>query len=183
MKQSPLVAVSICVLSLAGCASKDVSVKVPGKLAQPAAEYVAARGKPESWRAPVSVDNMDGMSEELYSDLRKNFIEPLQSGPYRYTIESIRLAAVPGLVNEWTMLMSLDDGAAIRVDNFSQWDERTQSYFHDGYRRTLTGLAKVQRKDEALNRYVTKVTKPLKPTQAEIRMAKLEAIAEGDDSE
>ena len=180
MKQSPCLAIVVCVVALAGCASKNVSVQMPGALGQPAPEYVEARGKPDSWRAPVSVENLDAMSEELYADLRKNFIEPLQNGPYRYTIESIHLAAAPGLVNEWTMLLTLDDGASVRVDNFSEWDERTQSYFHDGLRRTLDGLVRVQKKDAALNRYVAKVSKPRKPTKADVLVARTIAIPEAE---
>lgn len=176
MHQSPLLAIIALSLSLAGCASKGVSVQVPGKLTQPAAESVPARGKPDTWRAPVAVENLDAMDEELYADLRRNFIEPLQNGPYRYAIESIRLAAVPGMVREWTLLMSLDDGATIRVDNFAEWDERTQSFFHAGYERTLNGLARVQKKDGALNRYVAKVSKPRKPTKADLMVARTEAV-------
>jgi hypothetical protein len=180
MQSSPFLAAAVCVLALAGCASRNVSVQVPGKLAQPAAESVPARGKPDTWRAPVAVENLDAMNEELYADLRKNFIEPLQNGPYRYTIESIKLAAVPGLVNEWTMVMALDDGASIRVDNFSEWDERTQSYFHDGLRRTLDGLARVQKKDAALNRYVAKTSKPRKPTKADLMVARTVSFDDGE---
>ena len=175
MKASPLLIPILTILSFAGCASRDVVVQMPNRWSQPAAESVPARGKTDTWRAPIAVENAEGFDEQMFADFRKNFIEPLQNGPYRYSIESIRLAAVPNLIREWTLLMTLDDGASVRVDNFVQWDERAQSYFKDGYRRTLEGLRRVTRNDEALNRYVAKTEKPRKPTKADLMVARTEA--------
>jgi hypothetical protein len=128
------------------------------------------RGKLESWRAPVRVENLQAFDEEMFADLRRNVIEPLARGPYRYTIDSMTLASVPEGFREWTLLIGLDNGATVKVDHFVAWDEAKQSYFKDGFKRALTGLDQVRKKDAALDRYVAHWSNPR-------HGKKLEAIA------
>src|SRR5688572_5650599 len=99
-----IVFAAIAPVLISGCACKTVSIKMPQSLHQPASEVHVTRGKEETWRAPVTVENMQGFSDELYGDLRRNFLDPLASGPYRYAIDSITLAAVPEVDHEWTLL-------------------------------------------------------------------------------
>ncbi len=185
MKYTLLLTVALVPI-LFGCASQGVSVKMPAAPAQPAPEAALARGKSDAWHPPVTVENMQGFDEEMFADLRKNFIEPLEHGPYRFAIESIRLAAVPNLTREWTLLMALDDGASIRVEDFVQWNEHEQSYFKDGFRRTLAGLDRAKKKDPALGRYVAQLTKRRKPLAAFLVPAEPEAelapVASGPSS-
>lgn len=160
MKQPALLA-TVLALSLAGCASRGVSVKTSAPPRQPTLESGGiARGKLEAWRAPVTVENLQGFDQEMFADLQRNFIEPLARGPYRYAIDSITLAAVPEVDREWTLLMALDTGAAIRVENFVAWDEIRQTYFYDGLHRALAGLEKARRADPVLNRYVRHWSNP-----------------------
>lgn len=128
----------------------------------------------------MTVENIQGFSDELYGDLRRNFLDPLASGPYRYAIDSITLAAVPEAEHEWTLLLALDDGAAVRVENFVEWDAARESYFTSGYKRARAGLDDVMRKDPALRRYIASVTKPKTPSKRE---QVLVARAESQDSE
>lgn len=164
-----------------GCAHRGVTVSTPVPPKQPANEAAITRGKSQDWEASVTVENVQGFNESMFADLRRTVIEPLSKGPYRYAINSITLAAVPGLDREWNLLVALDNGAAIRVEDFVQWDESRQSYFSHGYKRALTGLREAGRKDEALGRYVATVSNPKKPTKAELRIAQTQAAARAQE--
>ena len=127
-----------------------------------------SRGKEEEWRPPVTVENLQGFTEEMFADWRQNFLLPLAQSPYRYTINSITLAAVPGVEREWTLLIALDDGAAIRVNDFAAWDEGRQTYFYSGLQRAMSGLDQARRKDPVLNRYVVQVNRAKQAKKKEV---------------
>lgn len=148
-----------------------------GVVQHSAPEAEITRGKEDTWRAPVTVENIQSFTEEMYGDFRRNFIEPMAHGPYRYAINAVRLAAVPDAESEWALMISLDDGAMVRVENFVQWNESKQSYFADGLKRAKAGLARVGRMDPAMHRYVNAVTKPKQPSKQEMMVAKAEAEA------
>lgn len=167
--------------SFAGCASRSVSVRMPAAPHQPAHEISTVRGKSEDWRPPVSIENVQGFDEETFADLRKNFIEPLTASPYRYAIDAIQLVAVPEAVREWTLFLTLDNGGNIRVDDFVEWNEARQTYFHSGLKRTLAGLEQASRRDPALGRYVAQHGKKRKLSKAEIAVAQAEAHARNSE--
>jgi hypothetical protein len=173
MKTTTLLAAFASVL-LAGCAGTGkVTVQTPVVPKQPVPESSdIERGKEHEWRAPVSVENLQMFDDEMLADFRKNVIEPLSKGSYRYTIDSIRLAASPDMDREWDLLIGLDNGAAIRVEHFVEWNESRQTYFSSGYRRALAGLEKARHADPVLNRYVTYWSKP--PTKKKTPEQKLE---------
>ncbi len=180
MKNFTILAAAFSTL-IVGCATKGVTVSTPARHKQPAAEASVARGKVETWNAPVTVENLQGFDEEMFADLRRNVLVPLSKGPYRYAIDSITLAAMPGVEREWTLLVALDNGAAVRVEQFAQWDESKQSYFTGGLQRAMGGLKEASRKDEALGRYVAAVSTPRKVTRTDVLIAKTEAANRESD--
>jgi hypothetical protein len=140
-------------VGLSGCARTGVSISQTA-VAQPVSEAgKITRGRDVVYRAPVTIENAQVLSPAAFQDLQHHFLLPLQLGPWRYVIDSITLDAEADEDREWTLLVALDTGARIKVENFGVWDEATQSHFRGGYRKTIRALEEVRASDPALDRY------------------------------
>ena len=144
---------ALAVVALSGCANRGVTItRTPVTPISEAGKVT--RGRDVLYRAPVTLENAQMLAPAAYQDLQNHFLLPLQLGPWRYVIDGITLDAEAEQDREWTVLIALDTGARIKVENFGAWDETTQSYFRGGYRRTLRALEEIRAEDPALDRYV-----------------------------
>jgi hypothetical protein len=141
-------------IALGGCATPGVTVSQTGASRQVLEASKVTRGRDVVYRAPVTIENAQMLTPAAFQDLQNHFLRPLQLGPWRYVIEGITLDAESEQDREWTLLVALDTGARIKVENFGAWDEASRSYFRGGYRRTLRGLEEARAVDPALDRYV-----------------------------
>ena len=112
------------------------------------------RGKELSARPSLTVRNAEAFDAEMWRDLRENFLSPIERGPWRYVVDTITLDAEPLQTGDWTLLVSLDTGASFKIDDFADYDAMRRSYFSRGLKRTMDALEQIQRKDDALDRYV-----------------------------
>ena len=143
---------AMAVLAVSGCANRGVSItKTPVTPISEAGKVT--RGHAVVYRAPVTIENAQMLTTAAYQDLQNQFLLPLQLGHWRYVIEGITLDAEGEQDREWTVLIALDTGARIKVENFGVWDELTKSYFRDGYQRTIRALDEIRAADPALDRY------------------------------
>jgi hypothetical protein len=149
----PLIA-AIAFLAATACANRGVTISHT-PITRPVSEAgKVTRGRDVVYRAPVTIENAQVLPADAYQDLQNHFLLPLQLGPWRYVIEGITLDAEAAQDREWTLLIALDTGAHVKVENFGAWDESTQSYFRGGYRRTLRALEEIRATDPALDRYI-----------------------------
>ena len=138
-----------------GCSHRGVHITK----GSPALPIVAESGpihrdKPGTRTPRVVIENAQMFDNAMFSDLRKNFLIPIEAGPYRYTIDSIMLEADADAPGEWALVVLLDTGAQVRLDDFVDRDEQSETDFSHGYRRLMSALDRVRSRDGALDRYV-----------------------------
>src|SRR3954468_17205794 len=117
-----LFACAACVLS--GCTTRGVSVSRPAEPHTILESGGKTRGRSAAYVAPVTVENAQQLNSAAFRDLRNNFLLPLQLGPWRYLIDAITLDAEADQVAEWTVLVALDTGARVKIEEFGAWDEK-----------------------------------------------------------
>ncbi len=140
---------------LCACTTRGISVSRDHTAAAPPAESAGiTRGHASKYRAPVTIENAQALSTQDFQELQNQFLIPLQQGRWRYAIEGITLDADGNPPGEWTLLIALDNGQRVKVENFGAWDEATRSHFRGGYRQTLKALELARGQDPALDRYV-----------------------------
>jgi hypothetical protein len=139
---------------LTGCTTPGVTVTAATKSHTISESGARPRGHNPAYVAPVTIEGAQQLNQTAFQDLRAHFLLPLQLGPYRYALEAITLQAQSENVAEWTLLLALDTGARIKIEDFGVWDEKTQSNFTLGYRRTLSALNRAREEDPSLDRYV-----------------------------
>ena len=138
-----------------GCSHRGVHItKGSPELPVVAESGPVHRDKPGTRTPRVVIENAPMFDNAMFSDLRKNFLSPIEAGPYRYTIESITLEADADVPGEWALVVLLDTGTQVRLDDFVDRDEQGGTDFANGYRRLMTALDRVRSSDGALDRYV-----------------------------
>jgi hypothetical protein len=140
--------------ALGACATPGVSISQDAKPRKPVPESSGVtRGRAREYRAPLTIENAHVLSDADFRELQNNFLNPLQTGPWRYAIEGITMDAESDQEREWTLLIALDTGARIKVENFGAWDEETRSHFRGGYLRARRALEMARAQDPSLDRY------------------------------
>lgn len=143
------------VASLCACSSGQRTVHRKGESLVAIAESGGReRGKELSARPSLTVRNAEAFDVEMWRDLRENFLLPIDRGPWRYVVNSITLDAEPLQTGDWTLLVSLDNGVSIKIDDFVDYDGAERSYFSRGLKRTMDAFAQERRRDDSLDRYV-----------------------------
>ena len=140
---------------LAGCVNRGVTVtKDYGRTVEVLESGAISRGRLLSYRPPVTIENAQALNLATYRDLQEQFLSPIEQGPWRYVIEGITLDGAPEVDGEWTLLVALDTGARVKLENFGAWDEKSGTCFKDGYRRLVRALAEIRSRDASLDRYL-----------------------------
>src|SRR5688572_8979797 len=128
MKTQAVVAI-LGAFSLCACSTQGISITRERTAAAPPAESASiTRGHTAKYRAPVTIENAQSLSTQDFQELQTQFLQPLQSGRWRYAIEAITLDASGKPEGEWTLLVALDNGLRVKVENFGAWDEATKSH-------------------------------------------------------
>ena len=154
MKTALAVLAAVVGLGVAGCTTKGVTIS-QDHTRKPVAETSAiTRGRSTAYRAPVTIENAQMFAAWSFQDFRNQFLLPVEGGQWRYVIEAITLAADEDQEGDWTLLIALDTGARIKLENFAGWSEELKSLFAVGYQRALRALEEVRQRDPALDRYL-----------------------------
>jgi hypothetical protein len=144
----------VALFGLGACATTGISVSQNAAAGQRISEASAVtRGRPREYRPPVTIENAQVFDAASFQEFRSQFLVPLTEGPWRYVVDGITLDADSEEDREWTLLIALDTGARVKVENFGAWDEITHSHFRGGYQQALRGLQLARAQDRALDRY------------------------------
>jgi hypothetical protein len=163
LKAVPLVGLA-GLLTLAGCVAPSYTV-VQDRNARPSVSEASSitRGHLPGYRAPLTIENAHLFEPWAFRDFQSQFVVPLQQGPWRYVMEAITLDAASETEPRWRLIIALDTGARVTLEDFEGWTADRQPMFAAAYGRTLAALRSAQRADPALDRYIRFWAKRPKP--------------------
>lgn len=140
---------------LAACADTRTKVTFDQTAASAIPESgPVTRGRPETYTPRVAVENAQLFDAAMFADLRSNFLTPIEGSAYRYTIDSITFDADANSPGVWALVVVLDTGAEVKLDDIVPRDAEGRTHFSQSYRRMITALNRVRSGDGALDRYV-----------------------------